>query len=124
MARTATVNYHVHKLYRQAFELDAGGTAGNLVSPELTSAVVALEDTRATTNTVAFASDAVEFISLETQARDFAGEAWKPVYDAELTATLSDRLGVREVVVFDHTGRTDDSHATRKSIESRTLVLY
>ncbi|WP_160116421.1 hypothetical protein [Ruegeria sp. AU67] len=117
MARTATVNYHVHKPYRQAFELVAGRTAANLVSPELTSAAVALEDTRATTNTVAFASGSVEFISLETQARDFAGEAWKPVYDAELTATLSDRLGMREVVVFDHTGRTDDSHATRKSIE-------
>ena len=28
MPRTATVNYHVHKPYRQAFQLDAGGVVG------------------------------------------------------------------------------------------------
>ena len=56
MTRIATVNYHVHKPYRQAFELDAGGIAGNLVAPELASTAVTLEDTRATTNTVKFVS--------------------------------------------------------------------
>ncbi|MEX0277819.1 MAG: CmcJ/NvfI family oxidoreductase [Ruegeria sp.] len=114
MTRTATVYYHVHKPYRQAFELDADGIAGNLVSPELASMSVALEDARATGNSFTFASDAVEFTTLETQVRDFAGDSWKPTYDAELTATLSDRLGAREVVVFDHTVRTDDPSATRK----------
>ncbi|WP_299951973.1 CmcJ/NvfI family oxidoreductase [uncultured Ruegeria sp.] len=114
MTQTATVNYHLHKPYRQAFELDAGGILGNLVSPELAATSVVLADNRATTNTVTFASDAVEFIALKTQVRDFAGDAWKPVYDAELTATLSDSLGAREVVVFDHTVRTDDPSATRK----------
>ncbi|WP_170467756.1 CmcJ/NvfI family oxidoreductase [Ruegeria arenilitoris] len=114
MTRTATVNYHVHKLYRQAFELDAGGIAGNLVSPELAATAVAMADTRATSSLVSFASDAVEFVTLETKVRDFAGEAWIPEYDAELTAALSDRLGAREVVVFDHTVRTDDPCAIRK----------
>ena len=114
MTRKATVNYHVHKPYRQAFELDAGGIAGNLISPELAPTFVTLTDMRATTNSVTFASDAVEFATLETQVRDFAGDAWKPTYDAELTAMLSDRLGAREVVVFDHTVRTDDPDATRK----------
>lgn len=114
MTRTATVNYHVHKPHRQAFELDAGGIAGNLVSPELSSTTVALGDTRATVNSVTFVSDAVEFTTLKTQVRGFAGDAWKPTYDTELTATLSDRLGAREVVIFDHTVRIDDPSATRK----------
>ena len=114
MTRTATVNYHVHKPHRQAFELNAGGIAGNLVSPKLASTAVALEDARAAANSVTFASDAVEFTTLETQVRGFAGAAWKSIYDAELTAMLSDRLGAREVVVFDHTVRTDDPSATRK----------
>ncbi len=114
MTRIATVNYHVHKPYRQAFELDAGGIAGNVVSPELASTAVTLEDTRATTNTIKFASDAVEFIPLKTQVQDFARDAWKPTYVAELTAMLLDRLSVCEVVVFDHTVRTDDPGATRK----------
>ncbi|WP_170516024.1 CmcJ/NvfI family oxidoreductase [Ruegeria atlantica] len=114
MARTATVNYHVHKPHRQAFELDAGGVAGNLVSPRLASTTVALEDARAAANSVTFASDAVEFTLLKSQVRDFTGDSWKQTYDAELTGMLLDRLGAREVVVFDHTVRTDDPSATRK----------
>ncbi|WP_420586170.1 CmcJ/NvfI family oxidoreductase [Ruegeria sp.] len=114
MTRTATVNYHVHKPFRQAFELDAGGIAGNLISPELVATAVSLADNRATTDIVTFGSDAVEFIPLETKVRDFTGEAWKATYDAELTAMLLSRLGVREVVVFDHTVRVDDPNATRK----------
>lgn len=114
MTRTATVNYHVHKPYRQAFALDAGGIAGNLISPELVPTGVALMDTRDTNSSMTFASDAVEFVSLTTAVQGFAGDAWKPTYDAELTALLSDRLGARDVVVFDHTVRTDDPDAPRK----------
>ncbi|WP_300066548.1 CmcJ/NvfI family oxidoreductase [uncultured Ruegeria sp.] len=114
MTRTATVNYHVHKSYRQAFELDAGGIAGNLISPELAATSVVLADNRTTTSSVSFACDAVEITSLKTQVRDFAGDGWKPIYDTELKAMLQGRLGAREVVVFDHTVRVDDPEATRK----------
>ncbi len=114
MTRTATVNYHVHKPYRQAFELDAGGTAGHLISPDLAPTTVAVADNRETTTSVSFVSDAVEFIPLESQVRDFAGDARKQTYDAELSAMLLDRLGAREVVVFDHTVRVDDPDAKRK----------
>ncbi|WP_299075776.1 CmcJ/NvfI family oxidoreductase [uncultured Ruegeria sp.] len=114
MTRTATVNYHVHKSYRQAFELDAGGIAGNLISPELAATSVVLADNRTTTSSVSFACDAVEITPLKTQVRDFAGDGWKPIYDTELKAMLQDRLGAREVVVFDHTVRVDDPEATRK----------
>ncbi|WP_170416396.1 CmcJ/NvfI family oxidoreductase [Ruegeria atlantica] len=114
MTRTAIVNYHIHKSYRQAFELDAGGVAGNLISPELAATSVVLEDNRTTTTPVSFACDAVEITPLETQALDFAGDSWEPIYDAELKAILQDRLGAREVVVFDHTVRVDDPEAMRK----------
>lgn len=114
MTRTATVNYHVHKPHRQAFELDAGGIAGNLISPELAPTSVELTDNRMTAMSVAFASDAVEFTSLTTQVRDFSGDSWKQAYDAELTAMLLEKLGAHEVVVFDHTVRVDDPDATRK----------
>ncbi len=114
MKRKATVNYHVHKPYRQAFELDASGIAGNLISPELTPTSVTLTDMRATTTSVAFASDAVEFTPLETRVQDFSGSAWKQSYEAELTSILREKLGAREVAVFDHTVRTDDPDATRK----------
>ncbi|WP_170362025.1 CmcJ/NvfI family oxidoreductase [Ruegeria arenilitoris] len=114
MTRTATVNYHVHKPHRQAFELDSGGVAGNLISPELAPTTVALADTRTKAKSVTFASDAVEFTLLKSQVRDFTGDSWKQTYDAELTGMLLDRLSAQEVVIFDHTVRVDDPGATRK----------
>ncbi|WP_171098068.1 CmcJ/NvfI family oxidoreductase [Ruegeria sp. HKCCD7255] len=114
MTRKAIVNYHVHKSYRQAFELDAGGVVGKLISPELAATSVVLTDNRTTTAPISFACDAVEITALETQVSDFAGDSWAPIYDTELKAMLQDRLGAREVVVFDHTVRTDDPDATRK----------
>ncbi|WP_170350807.1 CmcJ/NvfI family oxidoreductase [Ruegeria atlantica] len=114
MTRTATVNYHVHKPYRQAFELDSGGVAGNLISPELAPTTVALADTRTKATSVTFASDAAEFTLLKSQVRDFTGDSWKQTYDAELTGMLLDRLSAQEVVIFDHTVRVDDPGATRK----------
>ena len=57
MSRAATVNYHVHKPERQAFELDAGGIAGNLISPELVPTSVDLTDMRKTPSAVTFAAE-------------------------------------------------------------------
>ena len=114
MARTTTVNYHVHKDERQAFELDAGGNVGNLVSPELAPTEVQVSDMRAAARPVRFAEDAVEFARVPSAVADFSGDGWQGTYDAELTTLLTERLGAREVVVFDHTVRVDDPDATRK----------
>ncbi len=114
MTRTATVNYHVHKAERQAFELDAGGIVGNLISPELAPVQVRVSDTRIAENQVTFAGDAVEFAAFPTAVQDFAGDAWKSDYDKELTQLLSGALQAREVVIFDHTVRVDNPDATRK----------
>ncbi|MEP2030608.1 MAG: CmcJ/NvfI family oxidoreductase [Paracoccaceae bacterium] len=114
MAHTATVNYHVHKDERQAFELDAGGIVGNLISPELASTQVQLTDMRRSAKAVRLAHDAVEFASVPSVVEEFSGESWKETYDRELTQLLTDRLGARDVVIFDHTVRVDDPDATRK----------
>lgn len=114
MARNATVNYHVHKDERQAFELDAGGVVGNLIAPELAPTKVRLTDQRRAAQRVRFATDSVEFVTQPTAVKDFSGNGWKETYDAELTQLLTDRLGAREVLIFDHTIRVDDPEATRK----------
>ena len=114
MTRTATVNYHVHKPERQAFELDAGGIAGNLISPELAPTSVAVADIRSESAAVSFASDAVEFSHFPSNVHDFSGDSWRAVYDAELTAWLTQNLAARDVVIFDHTVRVDNPDATRK----------
>ena len=114
MQRIATVNYHVHKPYRQAFELDAGGILGNLVSPELAPTEVPLTDVRESEESVSFDQDGVQFANHPSEVTDFEAEDWKDVYDTEVKGHQQQTLGVRDVIVFDHTVRTDDPYAPRK----------
>ena len=115
MTQTATVNYHVHKPERQAFELDAGGIVGNLIAPELAPTEVQVQDVRKQQADVSFQSDAVGFALAPTSA-SFAEEdaTWKTIYDAELKALLTQQLDAQEVIIFDHTIRMDDPNAVRK----------
>lgn len=114
MTRTAIVNYHVHKDERQAFVLDAGGIAGNLISPELAPTDVDLNDVRTSDKSVSFTEDAVEFAEAPSAIRDFSdNNGWQKTYDAELTKLLQKKLGAKEVIIFDHTVRIDDPDAVR-----------
>lgn len=114
MQRTATVNYHVHKPHRQAFELDAGGIVGNLISPELAQTEVQVNDIRDDTTAASFRDDGVQFVKSATTVASFDSEGWQGLYDVEIEALLKHQIGAREVIIFDHTVRTDDPNATRK----------
>lgn len=115
MTQTATVYYHVHKPERQAFELDAGGIAGNLISPELAPTQVKVSDARGSISGAAFADTSVGFTSAPTTVASFEGRRdWELIYSNELTKLLSAEIGAEEVVIFDHTVRVDDPDANRK----------
>lgn len=115
MARIGAVNYHVHKPERQAFHIDAGGVVGRLISPELSSTDVPLNDTRGDDGAVSFSSDSLVFASAPTSVASFTdGDAWRAAYDRELTDLLQREIGAEDVVIFDHTVRVDDPHSDRK----------
>lgn len=115
MTQTATVNYHVHKPERQAFELDAGGRVGTLISPELAPTDVAVCDERAAGMPTTFEEASVAFTAFPTQITTFGDDlSWRAAYDGELTTLLGQEVGAKEVVVFDHTVRVDDPNADRK----------
>jgi len=114
MTRTGVVNYHVHKPERQAFEIDSGGVVGKLVSPELVATDIDVRDERTGEADVAFAKDAVAFDIHPSSVTEFAGDTWQATYDSELTDLLTDKLGAKEVVIFDHTVREDDPTSDRK----------
>lgn len=114
MPRTGVVNYHVHKPERQAFEIDADGIVGNLVSPELVSTRVTIQDAREDGKPISFARDGIAFETRPSAVRDFANGNWQLTYDAELSELLREKLGVKEVIVFDHTVREDDPNSDRK----------
>ncbi|SMX31383.1 CmcJ/NvfI family oxidoreductase [Actibacterium lipolyticum] len=114
MTRSGTLNYHVHKPFRQAFEIDAGGIVGNLISPELAATEVALKDQRDGNVSADFIEDGFAFAHVPTSVSDFEAEGWQQTYDAELTDLLQRKLGAKEVIVFDHTVRIDGSNADRR----------
>lgn len=115
MTTTATVNYHIHKPERQAFELDAGGIVGNLISPELVATQVTVLDVRKTDNDTSFKSASVGFAAFKTDV-DVLNDAraWQPTYDAEIQHLLKKELDVEQVIIFDHTVRIDDGRSERK----------
>ena len=115
MTTTATVNYHIHKPERQAFELDAGGVLGNLVAPELTATTVHVQDVRSSQINPSFEQVSVEFAEFRTEVDVLHDEpAWQPAYDADIKRFLKARLDIDEVIVFDHTVRIDDEKSDRK----------
>lgn len=115
MPTVGTVNYHVHSPTRQAYQIDAGGVVGRLISPEHAVTDVKVHDVRAGEARVSFAEDSVGFVHIPTQVASFTdADGWQPAYEQELTAFLVWELGAREVVVFDHTVRVDDPNSTRR----------
>ena len=115
MSTTATVNYHVHKPERQAFELDAGGIVGNLISPELATTEITVLDERAADIDMTFARTSLEFAAFHTDVDVLEDDhAWRQGYEADLQCFLKSRLDVEEVVIFDHTVRIDDEVSDRK----------
>ncbi|MEO0371846.1 MAG: CmcJ/NvfI family oxidoreductase, partial [Pseudomonadota bacterium] len=114
MPRVGTVNYHVHKSEQQAFEIDAGGVVGRLLSPELVTTQVPLTDLRQSAAEVQFETDGVTFLTAPSHVFDFSGTDWQAQYDQELTDILEKEVGAKDTVIFDHTVREDDPNSDRK----------
>lgn len=115
MLKHGHVNYHVHKPERQAFHIDAGGVVGKMISPELKETRINVHDVRSGDVSVDFATDSVSFATFPTAVANFSNsDDWQPTYDAELTRLLSAEVGAKDVIIFDHTVRTDDPNAVRK----------
>ena len=111
----AFVNYHFPSPERQAYHIDAGGETGKMLSPPHDVREVALQDERETNRSLSFRSDSLEFlahpndISISDKTTD-----WHEGYGARLRALLMHRLGAAEVIIFDHTIRSDDPRSGRK----------
>lgn len=115
MARIATVNYHVRSSARPAYQIDAGGVVGKLVSPEHAETTVEVKDVRNGETAVSFSDDAVMFERLPTGVASFDDDNdWKGTYDRELASLLKAKVGAREVLVFDHTIREDAQSSSRR----------
>ncbi|WJS05688.1 CmcJ/NvfI family oxidoreductase [Roseibium aggregatum] len=115
MPSIGTVNYHVRKPYRQSFKIDAGGIPGKIVSSDLIAKEIRLNDLRAGEASVSFSEDGVGFLSAPTKVKSFDSPSdWRSNYTLEIERVLTAELGVRAVVVFDHTIRFDDPNSGRK----------
>ena len=113
---SASVNYHVRKDEPQAFKFDVDGIIGNLVSPDLETNAIEVQDLRHADRFNHFDQDGILFIEQPTAIEAFTDDddTWRPVYDRELQALLQSQIGAQEVFVFDHTVRIDDAIAARR----------
>ncbi len=115
MSANASVNYHIKSSEPQAFRFDVDGIIGNLVSPELIPTEIEVCDLRGNLNAVDFESDGIVFKHHKSEVSDFPDSGdWRETYDIELTATLKEQIGAKNVVIFDHTVRIDDQNAERR----------
>ncbi|MGI9433950.1 MAG: CmcJ/NvfI family oxidoreductase [Geminicoccaceae bacterium] len=115
MQDAATVNYHIRSAEPQAFRFDVDGVAGNLVSPELVPTNVDVHDLRDGSFAVDFDGDGITFEKHVTDVKNFeASSGWQDSYDEQLRALLQAKIGAKDVIVFDHTVRTDDPNAERR----------
>jgi hypothetical protein len=104
---TGTIHYHAPWEPSPAILIDADGVAGRRIDPPLEAREVQLVDARDTP--VAFASDGIAFVEAPTDATDFQDPEVLRRYEEALAQVVAEVTGAREVVIFDHTVRTDDS---------------
>lgn len=115
MTKTATVNYHIRKPERQAFELDADGIVGNLIAPELIATDINVLDDRVADLNLTFEQTSVEFAAFHTDVDVLDDDgAWQSSYEADIQNFLKSKLNIEEVIIFDHTVRIDDQVSDRK----------
>ena len=127
MSEAAIVNYHIKSNQPQAFQFDVGGVIGNLISPELVPTKVSVKDMRDNPDALSFETDGITFETHKTQVKDFQKSSdfqvssgfqgssnWQDKYDEELKALLTQKIGAKDVIIFDHTVRIDDPDAGRK----------
>jgi len=115
MSVSASVNYHVHRDHPQAFEFDANGIVGNLVSPELVTTPIKVRDLRYETHAPRFNTDGIVFVNQTSRVRDFThNNEWQATYESELQQLLKAQINAKDVIVFDHTVRIDDPNAARR----------
>ncbi|MDP5255280.1 MULTISPECIES: CmcJ/NvfI family oxidoreductase [unclassified Vibrio] len=110
----ANVNYHVVKPFRQAFYFDVEGVEGQLITPELASVEVDVEDLRETEQVTDFLRHGVTFVNAPSVIKDFTQPGWQALYEQELTELAQRFTGAKDVLVFDHTLRVDDPDASRR----------
>ncbi|MCH9687757.1 MAG: hypothetical protein K0V04_40380 [Deltaproteobacteria bacterium] len=135
MAATGRVQYHEPGRSTARILIDADGVPGNRIDPEYHWMTVPLHDARAPEDCPTFDRDGLRFVTAPTTLRSpEAFDEARPAYEIELRQLLSQQLGADEVVVFDHTLRTETNRFrppsfhvhcdyTRRSADQRMLTL-
>ncbi|MEM6957660.1 MAG: CmcJ/NvfI family oxidoreductase [Myxococcota bacterium] len=108
MERTdAIIHYHSPADREPAIYVDAGGVPGRLLFPALEARRVTLRNARLASSAVNFERDGLAFVHSPTAVADLRDEAQRAAYGHELEALLKAQTQALEVVVFDHTVRTE-----------------
>lgn len=114
MDTKALVNYHITSDDVQSFQFDVGGVEGKLISPELSEKEVKVIDLKSAASDLSFEKDGLLLLHSQSSISSFVGQRWRETYEVEIANLLKSSIGAKEILVFDHTVRIDDSGAIRK----------
>lgn len=105
----AEIYYHINDNIKQKIIVDADKVGGKILFPELIKKRVEVSDARNSEEAPLFFKDSFEFLDYPSKVTSFGENDFKRVYDYELENLLKEKLDAKEVIVFDHTIREDNS---------------
>ncbi|KZL12652.1 hypothetical protein PsAD2_03958 [Pseudovibrio axinellae] len=109
----ARLNYQLVKSGNPQILIDPDGEVGKRVEPEFDNTVVALHDVRVD-GMPSFQTHGIEFRTAPSQLSDFDNQnSFRAVYDCEVENLIKEVTGASDLVIFDHTLRTDDNSVRR-----------
>ena len=109
----ARVNYQLVRDGIPKILIDPDGQIGKRVEPEFDNTEITLHDVRGR-EAPNFGSHGFECRNVPSQVTEFDDQQeFRATYDAEIEALIKELSGATEVVIFDHTARTDDNSVRR-----------
>lgn len=107
--QVAEIYYHINDRNKQKIVVDADKVKGEILFPELIKKRVDIRDARDSEVVPSFSKDSFEFLDYPSQITSFDVDDFKKVYDYELESLIKEKLDAKEVIVFDHTIREENS---------------
>lgn len=109
----ARVNYQLAKGGNPQILIDPDGEIGQRIEPEFDARNITLNDVRGQ-DMLRFETHGFEFRKMSSEVTDFDDtQTFREIYDAEVEALVRELTRATEVVIFDHTVRTDGDSIRR-----------
>ncbi len=104
----AEIFYHVNSNEKQKIIINPDNLKENIIFPELDKKTILIKNLRDSKGQLNFRDDSLEFFNYPSRIKNFDDKISLDQYDIELTTFINKNLNVSEIIIFDHTIRTEE----------------